>query len=432
LWEVKAHNFDDVQTWYHEDLESYIRAKLYSYFEDCMEGESVQIDLVAEAAKLPIEVVTDFSDCIRLITADNDTNEVTGLELINLERDPKTNEYIYTIRDIIGIVFHAYCYIGCSFYQLNRPHPTEKIEFNRCEFTGTLSHSSNTLSVEQITYMMTNTFGRSYVNQFNSFPHYEEFIRNTIYKGLKNDYSLCSLHFRSVFAEEAGVYIEEPIYECPYSTIDFDAPNTTLWDVKKVIGSLKSGVVERQVDNEIATTVSTQLLYKNTITGKQQLEYEPIILLEEFELISDVGMKTSLGTLLLEHLNNVQTDKVLDVLDDIRKYMDIITAMFNIDLAKGEGNRQRELISKYVAKYKDDNEETIASQVIEKTHAFLSAFMQNKDINNNQIGQDLVDLGVKKTRKSRGYVYSMVNPSVQDLRTFTYEMLKSPRQSDLS
>ena len=69
----------------------------------------------------------------------------------------------------------------------------------------------------------------------------------------------------------------------------------------------------------------------------------------------------------------------------------------------------------YVEKYKDDNFETLASDVINKVFTYVSKFIEAKDINMNKIGTDLVAFGVKKTRKSKGNVYGIKNPSIAEI-----------------
>lgn len=69
---------------------------------------------------------------------------------------------------------------------------------------------------------------------------------------------------------------------------------------------------------------------------------------------------------------------------------------------------QKRITRDYVEMYKNNALETLASTVIENVHDYLvqRSFSQDK-INKNQIGKDLVELGVKKTRKSKGYVYGI-------------------------
>jgi hypothetical protein len=66
----------------------------------------------------------------------------------------------------------------------------------------------------------------------------------------------------------------------------------------------------------------------------------------------------------------------------------------------------------YVDLYKNDTLETLASTVIENVYQYLvDSAMRADSINKNQIGKDLVELGVKKTRKSKGYVYGIEDTS---------------------
>lgn len=439
LWQVNAKNFDDVQTWYHEELIPYLRAKLHSYFEDSMDAECDEIDLVQEAAKLPAESLVDFSDCIKIVATEENNNKITAFELTNLEWDSQSNQYIFTMRDFIAILFHAYCYIGTIIQPL-LGHSMKEVLFDKCKFTGTFSYNSHTFSIEEINYIVQKAFGKSYSLMSSRFPTYEAFIKHTIHKDLSYSSSPCTLNASLV--EDNGMVSS-------YSPCDWDAPDTSTWrdaqgnlsfissshkEFIQIIEHATKGGMVSAVDykynvlkwsNEFkqksaATAPLKQSLYRNTITSKVQFLDRPVKLLEEFELISDVEMKTKLGASFLDRLDEITQDNVVDIMDDLRKLTDIISTMFGIHVSDNKNcDLQRDLTAKYVDNFKDDSAETIASDVYEKVHAFLSAFMQNSKINKNQIGQDIVEMGVKKTRKARGYVYSIANPSQQELRSFT-------------
>lgn len=62
----------------------------------------------------------------------------------------------------------------------------------------------------------------------------------------------------------------------------------------------------------------------------------------------------------------------------------------------------------YVDLYKNDSLETLAATVVDNVYDYLSErYLPAGEINKNQISKDLVELGVKKTRKSKGYVYGL-------------------------
>jgi hypothetical protein len=69
--------------------------------------------------------------------------------------------------------------------------------------------------------------------------------------------------------------------------------------------------------------------------------------------------------------------------------------------------KQYQLTQTYVEQYKKDDANTNATVVIQN----VSHYLQKHAIspNKNQIGTDLVSLGVKKRRKSHGYVYGLEN-----------------------
>lgn len=68
---------------------------------------------------------------------------------------------------------------------------------------------------------------------------------------------------------------------------------------------------------------------------------------------------------------------------------------------------QKLLTYAYVELYKKDNNETLASLVIDNIYTYLLSKISVSKINKNQIGSDLVELGVKKLRKSKGFVYGI-------------------------
>lgn len=99
------------------------------------------------------------------------------------------------------------------------------------------------------------------------------------------------------------------------------------------------------------------------------------------------------STVVHKSANNTNIDKGItrfDILDDLSACI-----------------TQLSETKKYVEMYKNDVIETLASLVIDNIYSYLSKSGTLKHINRNRISQDLVTLGVRKTRKAKGYVYGI-------------------------
>jgi hypothetical protein len=142
-----------------------------------------------------------------------------------------------------------------------------------------------------------------------------------------------------------------------------------------------------------------------------------IKLLKELEMISSYTYKNTFTSKMIESLEEISLSKSL-----IQELKELIYILNNVNLDESEengkpipksykpldNNTQRFLTDKYVKQFKNDATETIASTVIENVYNYLNHYKPfNEQINKNQIGYDLVDLGVKKIRKSKGFVYGI-------------------------
>lgn len=184
----------------------------------------------------------------------------------------------------------------------------------------------------------------------------------------------------------------------------------------------------------VAQVKPMSYIYKNVITGDAYLFQRELMnmnnscMFEEFESAGSLVIQTDKGRAFFQEL--LQNDPENDALvEDLNNILDVVNqirsnnGLANDTIKKNSGNRgvasgvhidhadmQKIHTKTYVDKYKDDTTETLASHAVEKVFTYLSNFLKAGDINMNKIGQDLVDLGVKKTRKAKGNVYGMKNP----------------------
>jgi hypothetical protein len=91
---------------------------------------------------------------------------------------------------------------------------------------------------------------------------------------------------------------------------------------------------------------------------------------------------------------------------------------------------QKNLTKVYVDLFKNPIKETPASIVHDNIYTLLKDFTADEStmtINKNQIGKDLTDLDVKKTLKSKGFIYGIENtnePSVQNILKNQFVLIK--------
>ena len=162
------------------------------------------------------------------------------------------------------------------------------------------------------------------------------------------------------------------------------------------------------------TNNNVYMQYLNKITGAKCLLQLHIQYLSEYELIHTATFETTRGAELYERLSAQSDDPqfitdlklILQLLEGVTS--EVPNELTNAD-AKHEG-RQKVLTREYVKQYKDDHIEQLASQVIDQVKSYLTRYMPVEEINHNNIGRDLSDIGVKKIRKAKGNYYGMRPP----------------------
>lgn len=162
-------------------------------------------------------------------------------------------------------------------------------------------------------------------------------------------------------------------------------------------------------------------IYLNNITKDITLHTNTYTLLTEMHLLTTVNLYTSMAYELLKTLcTNLYKDFLLEDMHEIANMLDKTPFAFikekeqpvkeSTDLLNR--NIPQELLQKhhtqkYVEDHKDDSIETAAALVMQKVSSYLQNFIELNKININQIGKDLVELGVKKVRRSRGFLYGL-------------------------
>ena len=208
----------------------------------------------------------------------------------------------------------------------------------------------------------------------------------------------------------------------PYDTIEFMVgTEQNQQSIEELIASVNKS--ETQKPSKTKTVI-----YKNLLNQKlKTYDIDEFKYLNEIQKISTLN--SSLNIEIFELINNSSISN--DIIIELQTLLNIFKKEDSSDpeyIADNSGSRplrpyfeigttgcnnstfeQTKKTREYVDKYKNDSLETLASTVIDNVNKFLSQTI--KDINKNQIGRDLVEFGLKKTRKSKGFVYGIEDTS---------------------
>ena len=142
-----------------------------------------------------------------------------------------------------------------------------------------------------------------------------------------------------------------------------------------------------------------KIIYKNVLNDEIVLFDKKLIHLIELANVSSFNYTTPLTSKIVESIN--KTIITQEFINELKQ----LVAIFDTPSTDKVLPTQKDLTQIYVDKYKNDAIETLASTVIDNVNQYLDGKITN--INKNQIGKDLSEMGVKKNRKARGYVYGI-------------------------
>ncbi len=182
-------------------------------------------------------------------------------------------------------------------------------------------------------------------------------------------------------------------------------------------------------DTKKKDDLKTIYFYKNTLTNHHFIINFNIKYFTEVKLIYQM-VDNDDSELLKSLVNSISIyDKInIKTINKIKTQIDTFLEMLNLiiedesksgsggeNIINDKNSKQKYYTSQYVSEFKDDNSETLATQVSSNVSEYLSHFVKDQNININQIGKDLVSLNVKKNRKSAGYFYGIKNPNQEEI-----------------
>jgi len=166
--------------------------------------------------------------------------------------------------------------------------------------------------------------------------------------------------------------------------------------------------------SNVPNVEKSHIFYKDVITNDVRCFKNEIKYLPEFQRLGDVMCKSPMVHKIIDNFVSNDTHDTFDIDHEVVTELTTLTTMmssFFSDEKNEQSNEQvhdhqYELTKAFVNQYKSDKGEISATIAVENVYGYLM-LRRVQEINKNRIGSDLVDLGVKKTRKSRGYVYGL-------------------------
>lgn len=213
----------------------------------------------------------------------------------------------------------------------------------------------------------------------------------------------------------------------------FDEDHLCLHDRCSITATQDDSSQDDSMEESTKDTRKGMYTYKNKLTNELYVSEKLILYLSEFELLHDAPFTSDVSIMVMDKLSNKQMDH--DMLDEVTRLCTLLSSFLfpdkNIHEKEKEDHRtevadntnvlnnfslsntqlQYMHTKEYVETNKDDELEIEASRVIENVYIYLRCKLPDKCINRNQIGEDLVNLGVKKIRKAKGYFYGIKNVS---------------------
>ena len=141
------------------------------------------------------------------------------------------------------------------------------------------------------------------------------------------------------------------------------------------------------------------VLYRSLLDDSVRTIAAEVPLLTEFVKACTMTCASTFMQCVLQLINTTPITSA-----DIGELQHLLEALADTTSTNNEKTSQKALTAKYVKQYVDNNAETLAAQVIDNVCVYLTEHGFKDSINRNQVGQDLVELGVQKARKARGYV----------------------------
>jgi hypothetical protein len=189
-------------------------------------------------------------------------------------------------------------------------------------------------------------------------------------------------------------------YDAWYSYLDTDNTDNTDNICANSIETMIEPVIEPIVSKNV---VPNKIIYKNTLNNEIAIFDKNLMYFTEFTKVAPFNYTTQMTGKIVESID--KTIITQEFINELKQFVAIFDTDDTSISPPPPPSTQKDLTQIYVDKYKNDTLETLASTVIDNVYQYLDGKITT--INRNQIGKDLSEMGVKKNRKARGYVYGI-------------------------
>lgn len=428
IWSVSCLNWDAAVSWFYNHFEPYLKFKLISYCEDNIDEHSI----IDKIENLQYQIKTDeYLDEIRK-NIDDETCFKGVLKGFKLKKPEKfDDEYVLTSDGLIGIVlFSLSHFIDTLALTKETYSKINDLQIRQCEFTGCYFMNKDIIDLKEVPFFLKEVgIKKDDIEKLRYCSVYKRYVEKNICNEIEYYPLMNKTAIGFSFIDENVCLGTTELDIQSLRNLPFINENTVQAEYelqRKRVDAADIHVLSKQAEEKSNMEgCAPGYLYKNHITGHLKRYPHEIHIVKELELISKINVKTNIGRDMFDTLLEINENEVADIINELLSFIDILNLVFKKGpnaIAVPNSTRsvvcmdiQKKHTSYYVDTYKDDNSETLASQAIEKVFTYLSNYIMPKDINMNKIGQDLVDLGVKKTRKAKGNVYGIVNPSKKEI-----------------
>lgn len=439
VWEVSFKKLNnDIQddycknityfTWFYNNIEPYIYMKLNTYNED-----NEHEDTLMETVSNYMQNIKLYAKDIKMTSYFEKWVDVEGdyLVLKNPEKN-KHGKYVLSIHEISALLYNLVYYFIDYFVSFEHLVPNDKkdtssigdistikndIEFDVCEFTRNISLNTTRIHKDKIMEFLKKQFNISIIElmKLRDTPSFQTYARLDEVKAWFS-YDKSNKQYWKGTPQSLYDDYNDSIF-CP---IEFDEYNVQI--IEK--DTNKEKMEAKEVNNNSSQIPS--LLYRNAISNEVKRCSSTVQYLSEFIYIGEINTKTDIGNYVADMIPHISNLNIQDIIQDMRYILKLLSSLYSDTIYEKDeldvcGDIQKIYTKKYVNKFKNDTKETSAAMTIDNLFGYISRFIEPKDINMNKLGQDLVDLGVKKTRKARGFVYGLEYPSQQRLEEFIME-----------
>lgn len=395
LWKIENQDTDTVTEWFTDAFKPFVQMKLTGYYEDDEEDD------VFTNPKMIIDNMLKRNDWL-----DYEKTPIINDDFRVINKEVTDDKIVLTVNDVALLIMRA---LTSDYTPEGHGHHYDNPEpyLSKCDLMrGLTLKMCDTIPLNTIVGIIKELGINNELTRIRHSPQYN------IYTAKKTI---------NVSSFDGYTNLQQPHFA--YIDSDLESPVT----LDMFFAPISENQNTRDEDTPSTQDSKPSYCYTNIVTQEFKVVDAIVSFMHEFVPIGEITIKTEKGRSILDDLQAQEslqdTNEIIEDLESIislikktntqehAPYFDAASSMQSQSITN---DVQKMHTKTYVDKYKDDNSEILASHAIEHVFKYLSTFISPPNINMNKIGQDLVELGVKKTRKAKGNIYGLKSSSPTD------------------